>query len=166
MKNIVLTFLIAAIAFILLPQAVNCQWYAKKYGVETLNDLSEAQVKDVFLKAGRNIQIGRSMVLVGAGLEVAGGVLYLIGRSKLNEDVFNWFHSGWEEMALGVLIMGAGAIPLGIGIPLWAVNHKRRTAVENIHGQAVQQISLHFNITRLQGERYYGAAITIPLAGR
>lgn len=162
MKNIVLTFLIAAMTFILLPLAANCQWYASKYGVENPGDLPDDQLKDLILKADKNIQIGKSLVLVGTSLGIAGGIFYMVGINKFNDDK-GPFLDGWNEMAIGVLLAGAGIVPLAAGIPMWAIFHGRKSALESFHTGNFARICLLTEIPGFQNQRYYGVILTVPI---
>ncbi len=111
----------------LLALNVQGQWYSRSFGVETINELSVAQLNYSLQRAEGNVKTGKILTYSGIGVFTVG--LFVAGSA------FNEFWEGIDKqdqnrLAAGGIMMFAGIGSAAVGIPLWMINSGRKKQVE------------------------------------
>lgn len=128
---------------ILFTLNVQAQWYTQKYGVNDLNELSQAQMEFSLSKTEKNIKTGKILTYTGLG---AGMVGMIIGAHATGGILERGIDDTMAEFTAGGMLMLGGITCMVIGIPLWAVNANRRNEIEIA--------LLKFNTTSYLGNNY------------
>ena len=111
----------------LITLSVQGQWYSRSYGVDNINELSEAQLNYALQRAQNNVKAGKILTWSGVGAFSAG--LVIVATS------FDDFWSYWDEDNLGRYLCGSTLLVLGmastiVGAPIWIVGSSRKKQVE------------------------------------
>ena len=105
------------------------QWYNRQYGVNNINELSEAQLKMALQNAETKIKTGRILTFVGIGTTLLGGILYADGMSSAG-DTWDEFWQNVGQAGGGIFLMIAGSGTIAFGVPFWIVGANRKSAIE------------------------------------
>jgi len=131
-----------AIILGLLVLNVQAQWYSRSYGVESINDLSEAQLNYSLQRAESNVKTGKILTYSGIGAFTVG--LFVAG-SALNEFWLGVDDADLNKYVAGSLLMLVGMGSTIVGVPFWIIGSGRKKKVEIA--------LLNFNSTALTGFR-------------
>lgn len=108
---------------------VNAQWYTRQFGVDSINQLREEQLKISFTKAEKIDKTGKVMIISGITAIIVGEIIYQIGEREYEPGGILDFGFN-DKMFYGGVIIGVGAISSGIGIPLWIVGGNRKYLIK------------------------------------
>jgi hypothetical protein len=129
MKKILLcTFLIA-----LLFDA-NAQWYNKKYGVSSINDLTREQLMLELKKANSMLITGKIMMVTGGvtagvgGIVALAGLVGIIGGAISNSD--ESIDRSDNVMKTGFKIGIIGSVIFWTGLPIKITGKSRKNSIE------------------------------------
>ena len=116
-------FFIAAAALLLVSENANCQWYQRRYGVNDLNQLSQLQLDEAFMRA-------RGSTRAGALLSVASAIVIGAGIAMVAYD--NPHPGDIGRNAFGVLLL-AGTIPMEItGLTILGISGTRLQTIKAV----------------------------------
>lgn len=105
---------------------VQAQWYSRSFGVDSINDLNEAQLNFLLQRAETNIKTGKILTFTGIGTFAAGTVLAASGVDGFWSDKNN----NSEKMVAGSLLILMGMGSTAVGVPFWIVGASRKKKVE------------------------------------
>ena len=104
----------------------NAQWYTKQFGVNDIHDLNKEQLNVALTKAEKTTKTGAALTLIGLPVFIVGSVISYSGMKEFTElDI----DQGVNKLASGSLMMCAGVLSAGIGIPLWIVGNNRKDII-------------------------------------
>ena len=109
MKKIII---ILATTFLLVSEGAYCQWYQRRYGVNDINQLTQQQLTESFLRVRGGTRAGA--ILSGASaIGIIAGIIMFKHESPYAGDI--------GINVIGVLVLG-GTIPMEItGLTIWGV---------------------------------------------
>ena len=120
MKKII--FFVAS-ALLLLSESANCQWYQRRYGADNINQLSEQQLTEAFLRSRGAVRAG-TLVSVASAIGIVAGVIMLTHDSPYSGDI--------GTNVLGGLVLGA-TIPMEItGLTILGVSYPRLQSIKAV----------------------------------
>jgi hypothetical protein len=111
------------LAFVLFVFNANSQWY-QKYGVTSINELGEEQLKFSLQNAKTNNNAGKILTFTGLGAVIIGTA---IGFHAADNDDIDKAVTG---IAAGGLLMVVGIGAIAVGIPFWIVGARQRNQIE------------------------------------
>jgi hypothetical protein len=114
-------------------------WYNKYYENKVLTDLDTKELSFLHEKAGQTVNTGVILTIVGLGVSVAGGAIFIY---KISHDIGNWNYSGdtfYNILTIGTL---TGFVVAVIGIPTIIIGSIRKKGIENIMNNTSKAISL------------------------
>lgn len=126
MKKILKMLTTTVFALFLFVSSANSQWY-QKYGAESINDLSEEQLKLSLHKAETNLKTGKILTISGIGVGLIGATVALNGISNMFTDNFE---KSTDQYLNGSFITLAGIGFAAVGIPFWISGASRRNQIE------------------------------------
>lgn len=122
MKNLMVILL-----FGLLTMNVQGQWYSRSFGVESINDLNETQLKYALQRAQANVKTGKILTFSGIGAFTLGTI---IAANSLDEFWTGMDESDFDQYVVGSVLMLLGIGSTLVGVPFWIAGASRRTQVE------------------------------------
>jgi hypothetical protein len=116
-------FFIMVFASLLLSESANCQWYKRRYGVNDLNQLSQLQLTESFMRSRGGARAG-ALLSVASAIGISAGIIMFKYDSPYPGDI--------ERNAIGVLLL-AGTIPMEItGLTIWGISGTRLHSVRAV----------------------------------
>ena len=106
---------------------VQAQWYSRSFGVDNINDLSQAQLNYALERAQSNVKIGRILTLSGVGAFTLGT---FIAASSIVGFIDKWDSNDLDQYIAGGLLMLLGMGSTAAGIPIWILGATRKKKVE------------------------------------
>ena len=148
MKKLVVVLFLAL--FVINVQA---QWYSRSFGVDNINDLSQAQLNYALQRAQSNVKIGRILTLSGVGAFTVGTV---IAATSLGGFLSTWDTNELDTYVAGSMLMLLGMGSSAVGLPFWIIGANRKKKVE--------VALLRFNtsaITRYRQPEQFGLSLKV-----
>lgn len=115
---------LAALGFLFLN--VQGQWYSRQFNVNSIDDLSQAQLNYALQRAEANLKAGKILTLSGVGAFTVGTIIAAAAFS----DFWNWDDSDTGLYVTGGMLMFLGMGSTAVGIPFWTHGATRRNKVE------------------------------------
>ena len=116
-------FLFLIFALLLLSESAKCQWYQRRYGADNINQLSEQQLTEAFLRSRGAVRAGTLVSAAGAIGIVAGAIMFKHYSPYPGDIGIN---------VLGVLVLGA-TIPMEItGLTILGVSYPRLQSIKAV----------------------------------
>ncbi len=106
---------------------VHAQWYNRSFGVDNIDDLSEAQLNYSLQRAQANLNAGKILTFSGIGAFTLGTFL---AASGLNGFVFGGDDDGFGKYVAGSVLMLVGMGSTIVGVPFWIAGSSRKKKVE------------------------------------
>jgi len=120
MKKII--FFVAS-ALLLLSESANCQWYQRRYGADNINQLSEQQLTEAFLRSRGAVRAG-TLVSVASAIGIVAGAIMFTHDSPYPGDI--------ERNVFGVLVLAA-TIPMEItGLTILGISYPRLQSIKTV----------------------------------
>jgi hypothetical protein len=120
MKSI---FLIITSVFLLVSAGADCQWYQRRYGVNNLNQLTQQQLTESFLRARGGTRAG-AMLSGASAIGIVAGIIMFKHESPYPGDI--------ETNVIGILVLG-GTIPMEItGLTILGVSGTRLQSIRGV----------------------------------
>ena len=117
-----LLFLTASV-LLLTSAVVDCQWYQRRYGVNNINQLTQQQLTESFLRARGGARAGALISGVSA-VGIVTGIIMLKHNSPYSGDI--------GINVIGVLVLG-GTIPMEItGLTIWVISGTRLQSIRAV----------------------------------
>jgi len=111
------------IVTVLISTCGNCQWYQKRYGVNNIEQLSQQQLNDAFLRARGGARAG-ALLSAASAIGIVTGIIMFTYESPYAGDI--------GRNVGGVLLL-AGTIPMEItGLIIWGISSERLQTVRLI----------------------------------
>jgi hypothetical protein len=116
-------FFLLAFALLLISESASCQWYTRRYGVNNINQLSQQQLTESFLRSRGGVRAGSLLSGVSAIGIVAGAFMFTHDSPYSGDIGIN---------VLGVLVLGA-TIPMEItGLTILGVSYPRLQSIKAV----------------------------------
>jgi hypothetical protein len=145
MKKVIVLLTLLQVFITINPFQVYAQWY-KSYGVNNINELTEAQCKEAMEKAAITVKGGRILTVIGGADAILGGILFSIPstsngnmnfKEELNADLKNLF----RDVFGAVFLITGGAIAAS-GIPIWITGAVRKSSIRKVLAKLPAKVSL------------------------
>jgi hypothetical protein len=106
--------------------SVQAQWYSRSYGVNSINDLTEAQLNYALQRAEVNVKTGKILTFSGIGAFAIGTVI----AATAVDDILTWDDADAGKFVAGGMLMYLGMGSTAVGIPFWIVGSTRKKKIE------------------------------------
>jgi hypothetical protein len=116
-------FFILVFASLLISEIANCQWYTRRYGVNDLNQLSQQQLTESFMRSRGGARAG-ALLSVASAIGIGAGIIMFKYDSPYPGDI--------GRNVAGLLLL-AGTIPMEItGLTIWGISGTRLQTIRAV----------------------------------
>jgi len=154
MKKLYLLLAFTLLLTFIYPHQSNAQWY-KKYGVTSVNELSEDQCRAAMGKATNITRTGKRFVLAGGIYAGVGGIAFIAAKSSasLGGELF------FRLLGASGIFMGGGLA--AIGIPIWIAGAGRKAKNEKLFAKFPAKGTLSPRI--IQDFNHYSMGLSVAI---
>jgi hypothetical protein len=116
------------VSMLLLASAVaDCQWYQRRYGVSDINQLTQQQMTESFLRARGGTRAG-ALISGASAIGIVAGIIMFKHESPYPGDI--------GTNVIGILVLG-GTIPMEItGLTIWGISGTRLQSIKAVMNNA------------------------------
>jgi hypothetical protein len=112
------------VTVIMISTCGNCQWYQRRYGVNNINQLSEQQLTEAFLRARGGARAG-ALLTTASAIGIVSGILIASSADNIGR-------AGEARAYIGVFL-AFGSLPIGLlGAPIWGISGTRLKTIKGI----------------------------------
>jgi len=144
-----LLFLTASV--LLLTSAVaDCQWYQRRYGVNNINQLTQQQLTESFLRARGGTRAG-ALISGASAVGIVAGIIMFKHYSPYPGDI--------GINVIGVLVLG-GTIPMEItGLTIWGISGTRLQSIRAVMNNTTVSLGIMNSYTEYSGDISGGSMV-------